>query len=225
MSWQEGHAFMAESRRRLSIDWYERSIARGNKMFESVGRTLIVCLFAAASSMSAGEAFALGGSSGTKGTPAPVPAFGSVPAEGTVSCDGTAGTAVQRQIVITNVGAAGSGLDVDCRPFLSPTGVTVTGGVHTGIAVGESRAVSVSCAAPAAGQTTVYQVVCITNVPGVMPGSTRAHLFNFSSTGSPLPPAVPRPAVVPASSAWSQIVLISLLMALGLGMVAQRRSQ
>jgi hypothetical protein len=36
---------------------------------------------------------------------------------------------------------------------------------------------------------------------------------------------VPRPAVVPASSLWSQIVLISLLMALGLGMVVQRRGQ
>ncbi len=194
-------------------------------MFENVGRTLAVCLFAVATSVSAGEAFAAAASSGPKGTPAPLPAFGSVPAEGTVSCDGPAGTAVQRQIVITNVGAAGSGLNVDCRPFLSATGVTVTGGVHTGIAVGESRTVSVSCAAPAAGQRTVYQVVCITNVPGVTPGSTRAHLFNFSSTGSALPPAVPRPAVVPASSLWSQIVLISLLMALGLGMVVQRRGQ
>lgn len=195
-------------------------------MFESVARTLAVCLFAVATSVSTGEAIAAAASSGPKGTPAPLPAFGSVPSEGAVSCDGPAGTAVQRQIVITNVGAAGSGLDVDCRPFLSATGVAVTNGVHTGIAVGASRTVSVSCAAPAAGQTTVYQVVCITNVPtGILPGATRAHLFNFSSTGSALPPAVPRPAVVPASSAWSQIVLTSLLLALGFGVVVQRRGK
>lgn len=194
-------------------------------MFESVGRTLAVCLFAVATSVSAGAAFAAAASSGSKGTPAPVPAFGSVPAEGTVSCDGAAGTAVQRQIVITNVGAAGSGLNVDCRPVFGNTGVTVTNGVHTGIAVGASRTVSVSCAVPAAGQTTVNQVICTTNVPGVTPGFTRAFQFGFSSTGSALPPAVPRPAVVPASSLWSQIVLISLLMALGLGMVVQRRGQ
>lgn len=198
---------------------------KGNKVFESVGRTVAVCLFAVACSVSTGEAFAAAASSGAKGTPAPLPAFGSVPSEGTVTCDGPAGTAVQRQIVITNVGAAGSGLNVDCRPVFGNTGVTVTGGLHTGIAAGESRTVSVSCAVPAAGQTTVNQVMCTTNVPGVEPGFTRAYMFSFSSTGSALPPAVPGPAVVPASSPWSQIVLISLLTVLGLGMVAHRRSQ
>ena len=39
------------------------------------------------------------------------------------------------------------------------------------------------------------------------------------------PPPVPRPAVVPASSTWSQIALIALLAGLGLAFVGFRRGQ
>lgn len=158
-----------------------------------------------------------------QGTPVPGPGFGASPAPNTpataINCSGQAGTSVTRQITITNNGnpGAGSALDFTC------TGggiVSITsGGSATGLAVGASQPVNVSCAVPADGVTSTGTVSCTSNAPG------GPFVFNYSSTGSTLPPPVARPAVVPASSTWSQIALIALLAGLGLAFVGFRRGQ
>ncbi|SDD87664.1 hypothetical protein [Aquimonas voraii] len=158
-----------------------------------------------------------------QGTPVPGPGFGASPATNTpataINCSGQAGTSVTRQITITNNGnpGAGSALDFTC------TGggiVSITsGGSATGLAVGASQTVNVSCAVPADGVTSTGTVSCTSNAPG------GPFVFNYSSTGSTLPPPVARPAVVPASSTWSQIALIALLAGLGLAFVGFRRGQ
>lgn len=158
-----------------------------------------------------------------QGTPVPGPGFGASPATNTpataISCSGQAGTTVQRQIVITNNGnpGAGSALDFTCTGAGVVTGVT--GGAATGLAVGASQTVTATCTVPADGVTTTGTVSCTSNAPG------GPFVFNFTSTGSTLPPPVPRPAVVPASSTWSQIALIALLAGLGLAFVGFRRGQ
>lgn len=158
-----------------------------------------------------------------QGTPVPGPGFGASPATNTpataISCSGQAGTTVQRQIVVTNNGnpGAGSALDFTCTGAGVVT--SVTGGAATGLAVGASQTVTATCTVPADGVTTTGTVSCTSNAPG------GPFVFNFSSTGSTLPPPVPRPAVVPASSTWSQIALIALLAGLGLAFVGFRRGQ
>jgi hypothetical protein len=158
-----------------------------------------------------------------QGTPVPGPGFGASPAPNTpataISCSGQAGSTVQRQIAITNNGnpGAGSGLDFTC----TGGGIVsiVSGGTATGLAVGASQTVTVACAVPADGVTSTGTVSCTSNAP------SSPFVFNYSSTGSTFPPPVPRPAVVPASSAWSQIALIALLAGLGLAFVGFRRGQ
>jgi hypothetical protein len=158
-----------------------------------------------------------------QGTPVPGPGFGASPAPNTpataISCSGQAGSTVQRQIAITNNGnpGAGSGLDFTC----TGGGIVsiVSGGTATGLAVGASQTVTVACAVPADGVTSIGGVSCTSNAP------SSPFVFNYSSTGSTFPPPVPRPAVVPASSAWSQIALIALLAGLGLAFVGFRRGQ
>ena len=158
-----------------------------------------------------------------QGTPVPGPGFGASPATNTpataINCSGQAGTSVTRQITITNNGNPGSGSALD---FTCTGGgiVSITsGGSATGLAVGASQTVNVSCAVPADGVTSTGTVSCTSNAPG------GPFVFNYSATGSTLPPPVARPAVVPASSTWSQIALIALLAGLGLAFVGFRRGQ
>ncbi|ODU47888.1 MAG: hypothetical protein ABS96_02990 [Lysobacteraceae bacterium SCN 69-123] len=159
-----------------------------------------------------------------QGTPVPGPGFGASPAPNPapaapILCNGQAGDSVQRQITITNNGNAGanSALDFTC----TGGGIVsiVSGGTATGLAVGASQTVTVACAVPGDGVTSTGTVSCTSNVPG------GPFVFNYSSTGSTFPPPVPRPAVVPASSTWSQIALIALLAGLGLAFVGFRRGQ
>lgn len=158
-----------------------------------------------------------------QGTPVPGPGFGASPAPNTpataISCSGQAGTTVQRQITITNNGNAGAGsaLDFTCTGSGIITGLT--GATATGLAVGASQTVTATCTVPADGVTSTGTVSCTSNAPGA------PFVFNYTSTGSTFPPPVPRPAVVPASSAWSQIALIALLAGLGLAFVGFRRGQ
>lgn len=158
-----------------------------------------------------------------QGTPVPGPGFGASPATNTpataISCSGQAGTTVQRQIVVTNNGNAGAGSALDFTCTGAGVVTSVTGGAATGLAVGASQTVTATCTVPADGVTTTGTVSCTSNAPG------GPFVFNFSSTGSTLPPPVPRPAVVPASSTWSQIALIALLAGLGLAFVGFRRGQ
>lgn len=158
-----------------------------------------------------------------QGTPVPGPGFGASPAPNTpataISCSGQAGTTVQRQITITNNGNAGAGsaLDFTCTGSGIITGLT--GATATGLAVGASQTVTATCTVPADGVTSTGTVSCTSNAPGA------PFVFNYTSTGSTFPPPVPRPAVVPASSTWSQIALIALLAGLGLAFVGFRRGQ
>lgn len=158
-----------------------------------------------------------------QGTPVPGPGFGASPAPNTpataISCSGQAGSTVQRQITITNNGnpGAGSALDFTCTGSGIITGLT--GGTATGLAVGASQTVTATCTVPADGVTATGTVSCTSNAPGA------PFVFNYTSTGSTFPPPVPRPAVVPASSTWSQIALIALLAGLGLAFVGFRRGQ
>lgn len=158
-----------------------------------------------------------------QGTPVPGPGFGASPAPNTpataISCSGQAGSTVQRQIAITNNGnpGAGSALDFNC----TGGGIVsiVSGGTATGLAVGASQTVTAACTVPADGVTATGTVTCTSNAPN------GPFVFNYTSTGSTFPPAVPRPAVVPASSTWSQLALIALLAGLGLAFVGFRRGQ
>ena len=158
-----------------------------------------------------------------QGTPVPGPGFGASPAPNTpataISCSGQAGSTVQRQITITNNGnpGAGSALNFTCTGSGIITGLT--GGTATGLAVGASQTVTATCTVPADGVTATGTVSCTSNAPGA------PFVFNYTSTGSTFPPPVPRPAVVPASSTWSQIALIALLAGLGLAFVGFRRGQ
>lgn len=159
-----------------------------------------------------------------QGTPVPGPGFGASPAPNTpataITCSGQAGDVVQRQIVITNNGnpGAGSALDFTCTAGAGMASV-ISGGTATGLAVGASQTVVVGCTVPADGVTETGVVNCTSNAPGA------PFAFNYTSTGSTFPPAVPRPAVVPASSTWSQLALIALLAGLGLAFVGFRRGQ
>lgn len=162
-----------------------------------------------------------------QGTPVPGPGFGASPAPNPapaapILCNGRTGETVQRQITITNSGFAGanSELTFSCTGGAGIASV-VSGGstAAPGLAVGASQVVTVACAVPADGVTETGTVSCTTNAPG------GPFVFNYSSTGSTLPPPVARPAVVPASSAWSQIALIALLAGLGLAFVGFRRGQ
>jgi hypothetical protein len=126
---------------------------------------------------------------------------------------------VQRQIAITNNGNAGAGSALDFTCTGGGIVSIVSGGTATGLAVGASQTVTVACAVPGDGVTSTGTVSCTSNAPGA------PFVFNYSSTGSTFPPPVPRPAVVPASSTWSQIALIALLAGLGLAFVGFRRGQ
>lgn len=159
-----------------------------------------------------------------QGTPVPGPGFGASPAPNPapaapILCNGQAGDSVQRQITITNNGNAGAGSALDFTCTGGGIVSIVSGGTATGLAVGASQTVTVACAVPGDGVTSTGTVSCTSNAPGA------PFVFNYSSTGSTFPPPVPRPAVVPASSAWSQIALIALLAGLGLAFVGFRRGQ
>lgn len=159
-----------------------------------------------------------------QGTPVPGPGFGASPAPNPapaapILCNGQAGDSVQRQITITNNGNAGAGSALDFTCTGGGIVSIVSGGTATGLAVGASQTVTVACAVPGDGVTSTGTVSCTSNVPG------GPFVFNYSSTGSTFPPPVPRPAVVPASSTWSQIALIALLAGLGLAFVGFRRGQ
>lgn len=159
-----------------------------------------------------------------QGTPVPGPGFGASPAPNPapaapILCNGQAGDSVQRQITITNNGNAGAGSALDFTCTGGGIVSIVSGGTATGLAVGASQTVTVACAVPGDGVTSTGTVSCTSNAPGA------PFVFNYSSTGSTFPPPVPRPAVVPASSTWSQIALIALLAGLGLAFVGFRRGQ
>lgn len=161
-----------------------------------------------------------------QGTPVPGPGFGASPAPNPapaapILCNGQAGDTVTRQITITNNGNAGAGSELTFTCTASGVASIVSGGATTapGLAVGASQTVVVACAVPGDGVTSAGAVSCTSNAPG------GPFVFNYSSTGSTFPPPVPRPAVVPASSAWSQIALIALMAALGLAFVGFRRGQ
>lgn len=159
-----------------------------------------------------------------QGTPVPGPGFGATPAPNPapaapILCNGQAGDSVQRQITITNNGNAGAGSALDFTCTGGGIVSIVSGGTATGLAVGASQTVTVACAVPGDGVTSTGTVSCTSNAPGA------PFVFNYSSTGSTFPPPVPRPAVVPASSTWSQIALIALLAGLGLAFVGFRRGQ
>lgn len=159
-----------------------------------------------------------------QGTPVPGPGFGATPAPNPapaapILCNGQAGETVQRQIAITNNGNAGAGSALDFTCTGGGIVSIVSGGTATGLAVGTSQTVTVACAVPGDGVTSTGTVSCTSNAPGA------PFVFNYSSTGSTFPPPVPRPAVVPASSTWSQIALIALLAGLGLAFVGFRRGQ
>lgn len=159
-----------------------------------------------------------------QGTPVPGPGFGASPAPNPapaapILCNGQAGDSVQRQITITNNGNAGAGSALDFTCTGGGIVSIVSGGTATGLAVGASQTVTVACAVPGDGVTSPGTVSCTSNAPGA------PFVFNYSSTGSTFPPPVPRPAVVPASSTWSQIALIALLAGLGLAFVGFRRGQ
>ena len=159
-----------------------------------------------------------------QGTPVPGPGFGASPAPNPapaapILCNSQAGDSVQRQITITNNGNAGAGSALDFTCTGGGIVSIVSGGTATGLAVGASQTVTVACAVPGDGVTSTGTVSCTSNAPG------GPFVFNYSSTGSTFPPPVPRPAVVPASSTWSQIALIALLAGLGLAFVGFRRGQ
>lgn len=159
-----------------------------------------------------------------QGTPVPGPGFGATPAPNPapaapILCNGQAGDSVQRQITITNNGNAGAGSALDFTCTGGGIVSIVSGGTATGLAVGASQTVTVACAVPGDGVTSTGTVSCTSNAPGA------PFVFNYSSTGSTFPPPVPRPAVVPASSTWSQLALIALLAGLGLAFVGFRRGQ
>jgi len=152
-----------------------------------------------------------------QGTPVPGPGYSSTPAAGSnLTCNGAPGSTVQTNIAIANNGnaGAGSGLNFTCTTSGAPFSI-VSGGTATGLAVGASQTVIVGCLAPAAGAPAATGTVsCTTNAPG----GPRA--YNLSSLG-----VVPlqRPAVVSATSTWSQLALIALLAGLGLAVVGFRR--
>jgi hypothetical protein len=158
-----------------------------------------------------------------QGTPVPGPGFGATPAPNPapaapITCDGQPGATVQRQIVITNNGNPGAGSDLTFTCTASGVASIVSGGTTaTPLAVGASQTVVVACTAPADGVTEVGAVSCTSNAPG------SPFAFNYSSTGSSLPPPVARPAVIPASSFWSMAALITLLAGFGVALVGFRR--
>jgi hypothetical protein len=159
-----------------------------------------------------------------QGTPVPGPGYSSSPAPNPapaapINCSGQAGTVVQRQIVITNNGNPGAGSELTFSCTGSGINTIVSGGSTTapGLAVGASQTVTVGCNVPADGVTASGAVTCTTNAPG---GS---RVYNYSSTGSSLPPPVPTPAVVPSSSFWSMAALITLLAGFGVALVGFRR--
>jgi hypothetical protein len=155
-----------------------------------------------------------------QGTPVPGPVYSSTPAAGAnLTCNGAPGSTVQANIAIANNGnlGAGSGLDFTCTTSGAPFSI-VSGGTAAGLAVGASQTVVVGCVAPAEGAPAATGTVsCTTNAPG------GARVYNLSSIGVTLPPPVPRPAVVSATSTWSQLALIALLAGLGLAVVGFRR--
>lgn len=158
-----------------------------------------------------------------QGTPVPGPGFGATPAPNPapaapITCDGQPGATVQRQIVITNNGNPGAGSDLTFTCTASGVTSIVSGGTTaTPLAVGASQTVVVACTAPADGVTSTGAVSCTSNAPG------SPFAFNYSSTGSSLPPPVARPAVIPASSFWSMAALITLLAGFGVALVGFRR--
>lgn len=157
-----------------------------------------------------------------QGSPVPGPGYSSSPAPGsTLNCDGQPGSSTTASFTVTNNGNPGAGSELTFTCTAAGAGFSiVSGGTTTapGLAIGASQTVVVGCTVPAEGAPAATGTVsCTTNA-----GSTPS--YNLTSTGVIVPPPVARPAIVPATSYWSQALLVLLLAGLGMAFVGFRRS-
>ncbi|MCG6117712.1 MAG: hypothetical protein MEQ07_05905 [Aquimonas sp.] len=155
-----------------------------------------------------------------QGTPVPGPGYTSAPAPGsTLNCDGTPGGATTTSFTVSNNGNPGAGSDLTFTCTAAGAGFSiVSGGTSAGLAIGASQSVVVGCTPSAEGAPPATGTVSCTTNAGVTP------TYNLSSTGVIVPPPVARPAIVPATSYWSQALLVLLLAGLGMAFVGFRRS-
>ena len=148
------------------------------------------------------------------------PVFSSVPAPGsTLNCDGDAGTTESTSITVTNNGnpVTGGPLTFNCS-FPGSAFTITSGGSSAGLAVGASQTINIACTVPAEGAPANTDTLSCTTNAGATP------TYNLTSIAQTLPPPVPQPNVVPASSLWSKLALIGLLAGLGIAVVGFRRS-
>lgn len=155
------------------------------------------------------------------GLPTPAPEYSSNPASGsTLSFQGAAGATVNRQLTITNTGFAGPGDTLSITSCSISGADAATFGVTPAIppqvdlAVGENVALTVSATIPASGTNTAT-LTCESN----------DGTHNYPLTSAPrTAPVVDSPAIVPASSFWSKMILFGLLAGLGMLVVSLRRN-
>lgn len=157
-----------------------------------------------------------------QGTPVPGPGYSSSPAPGsTLNCDGTPGGSTTTSFTVTNNGNPGAGSELTFTCTAAGAGFSIVSGGSTtapGLAIGASQTVVVGCTPPAEGAPAATGTVSCTTNAGATPS------YNLSSTGVVVPPPVARPAIVPATSYWSQALLVLLLAGLGMAFVGFRRS-
>ena len=145
----------------------------------------------------------------------PAPIFSSVPAPGSdIACNGPELSDVVRNVVITNDGDLTLNI-ASCT----------AGGTHTvdsfpaTLAPGASGNLSVTCHVPANGAPAAVDTVTCTHDAAGSPAQ-----YRFSALAQVVPPPIPAPDLVPASSLWSKLMLFGFLAGLGALVISLRRS-
>lgn len=144
--------------------------------------------------------------------------YSSAPAAGAAlaTCNGAPGSTQTRSITITNTGtpanpdSAADDLALACSITSGGTNFAIVAGPTSPLEAGSSTTVDVQCTVPDTGSIT-GELDC------------NGNLYGLSATVQTVPPPVPTPAIVPATSEWSKLVLIALLAGLGALVVGFRR--
>ncbi|MEZ5484096.1 MAG: hypothetical protein R3F01_02870 [Lysobacteraceae bacterium] len=146
----------------------------------------------------------------------PAPIYSSAPPAGSdIACNGPPGSTATSTINVTNTG----NLDLNIASCTFGGADFSVDSFPATLAPSASGPIEVSCTVPAEGDPAVTDTLSCTHDAAGSPAE-----YRYSSVGITVPPAVPTPDLVPASSLWSKLMLFGFLAGLGALVISLRRS-